>query len=239
MALRGDPAEIAIDSSPLTVPLLSSGILNAAGLHPGAISPGEIITLLGGIPETEPLLFINDVPAPILYAGAHQMNAIVPFGLDLSGPATLDLQSGSYSIAKIAMPVAPAAPALFTESGAGSGPGAILNQDYSFNSDGNPAARGSTVMLFGTGFGVLKDQPAGWSTDTGRDSLAGSAGGLDRRLPGTSDLCRCRAQLSRRVDADQRDRSAGSSAGHSSACDGENRSGHKPRRRHHSSSIVG
>jgi uncharacterized protein (TIGR03437 family) len=43
---------------------------------------------------------------------------------------------------------------LFTANATGSGQGAILNQDSTTNSASNPAAKGSTVILFGTGMGV-------------------------------------------------------------------------------------
>lgn len=44
-------------------------------------------------------------------------------------------------------------PAIFTADGSGSGRAAALNQDQSDNSRANPAARGSTVVLFLTGEG--------------------------------------------------------------------------------------
>jgi uncharacterized protein (TIGR03437 family) len=40
------------------------------------------------------------------------------------------------------------------------GQGAILNQNFTANSPANPAARGSVVVLYGTGFGLLDPQPA-------------------------------------------------------------------------------
>jgi uncharacterized protein (TIGR03437 family) len=50
--------------------------------------------------------------------------------------------------------VAPSAFGLSTADSSGSGQGAIFNQDGSYNSPSNPAARGSIVTLFGTGEGV-------------------------------------------------------------------------------------
>jgi uncharacterized protein (TIGR03437 family) len=44
-------------------------------------------------------------------------------------------------------------PGLFAQNASGSGPGAILNQDYSLNGPGNAAAKGSIVMVFMTGEG--------------------------------------------------------------------------------------
>jgi uncharacterized protein (TIGR03437 family) len=144
---------------PVAVGFLSAGVLNAASLIPGPVSPGEIITLFGNLPNTQALLLFNGIPAPVLYAGLNQVNAIVPFGLALDAPANLEVRTGSGS-AIISVPVAPVAPAIFTQDNAGLAQGAILNQDLTTNSPSNPAMRGSIVVLYGTGFGMLDSQPA-------------------------------------------------------------------------------
>ena len=162
------PATVNVDiqnGAAASIALLQEGILNAATLLPGPVSPGEIITLLGGLPAGDVSLFFNGIPAPVIYAGTNQVNAIVPFAADIGAPASLDVRIGERS-ARMAVPVAPVGPGIFTQTGTGSGPGAILNSDYSLNSAANPAARGSFVMLFGTGFGGLDPQPAdGTSVD--------------------------------------------------------------------------
>ena len=48
--------------------------------------------MFGSISAASPPILFNGVPAPILYAGLNQVNAIVPFGLDLS--IQLKLKSG-------------------------------------------------------------------------------------------------------------------------------------------------
>lgn len=137
----------------LTLPAAS--VLNAASLLPGSVAPGEIITVLGLIPPSPTVLF-NGIQAPLLYAGSGQVNAIVPFGLDLSAPADLRILSGNQTVAEGSIPVAAVAPAIFAQSGTGAGPGAVLNQDFSLNSFSNPAAPNSIVMMFGTGFGLMQ-----------------------------------------------------------------------------------
>src|ERR1019366_6904537 len=52
------------------------------------------------------------------------------------------------------VPVHAATPAIFSLDATGIGPGAILNQDTSFNTTGNPAARLSVIALYCTGGGV-------------------------------------------------------------------------------------
>lgn len=158
ISLRAAPASIQtqVGSAQLIRP---QSVLNAASLVSGAVSPGEIITLFGSISAASPVVRVNGVVAPIIYAGLNQVNAIVPFGLDLGGPARLEVQQGSVDTT-ISVPVAAAAPAIFVLGSTGTGPGAILNQDYSVNSSSNPAAPGSVIMVYGTGFGALDPVPA-------------------------------------------------------------------------------
>jgi uncharacterized protein (TIGR03437 family) len=147
--------------------LAAQGVLNAASLLPGPVSPGEIVTLLGAIPRSQAVVLFNGIPAPILYADPYQVNAVVPFGLDLSGPATLELRDQDTTVTKVSVPVSATAPAIFTTDATGIGAGAILNPDYSPNSMTNPTSAGSAVMVFGTGFGVLTPPAADGQIATG------------------------------------------------------------------------
>jgi len=161
VAIQEVSATIRIDppGETLPVPLLSQGVLNAASFVPGPVAPGEIITLLGSfgidpVSETVTAL-VNGTAAPILYAGGNQVNATIPFDLDLAAGAKIELQASDRQLGKATVPTTPAAPALFTMTGTGLGAGAILNEDYTVNSASNPAALGSIVMMYGTGFGGL------------------------------------------------------------------------------------
>ena len=178
--LEAPVTNVQIESGPtVAIGFLSSGVLNAASLIPGPVSPGEIITLLGNLPSTQPSLFFNDMPAPVLYAGLNQVNVIVPFGLALDAAANLEVRTGEGS-AIVPVPVAPVTPAIFTLGDAGMGQGAILNQDYTTNSPSNPATKGSIVVLYGTGFGMLDSQPVdGKIADRAVDTLLGVAASID------------------------------------------------------------
>lgn len=159
ISLQAAPISVQVQNGSATELLQPSGVLNGASLAAGPVSPGEAVTLFGSISAASPLLFFNGVPAPITYGGLNQVNAIVPFGLDLSNPAQLEMRQG-LSSTKTLVPVAAASPAIFTLNATGGGPGAILNQDYSVNSSLNPADRGSVIQVYGTGFGVLNPLPA-------------------------------------------------------------------------------
>jgi len=96
---------------------------------------------------------IGGQAAPILYASSTQINAVVPFGVAGSTAKVQVLYDGQ-STATTSLQVQPASPAVFSLNGIGGGPGAILNQDGSVNSQSNAATRGSVVALFATGAGV-------------------------------------------------------------------------------------
>jgi uncharacterized protein (TIGR03437 family) len=155
-------------TSTAAVSIRQDGVLNAASLRPGSIAPGEIITLIGSsIGPASPAvnqgstigttlggtrLLLNGLAAPLLYASSDQINAVVPY--DLSGTtAQLVIEAHRQKHAELTLPVTEVAPAVFTLDSSGSGPGAVLNQDYTVNTPSNPAPRGSVVSLFATGAG--------------------------------------------------------------------------------------
>ena len=149
-------AAVQVQAGSVPIPFTDSAVVNAASLLPGAVSPGEILTIFGR-PDLAAAssVLCNGARAPILYAGQGQVNAIVPFGLDAGGSTTLEIRSAQGSLGSTVLPTKPVAPALFATGAGGNGPGAILNPDYTPNSFAHPATAGSIVMLYGTGFGPL------------------------------------------------------------------------------------
>ena len=169
------PITLGVTGSSLLAPVLAS-IVNSASETPGPISPGEMITLLGtgigpaptgfgfdasgrvpvDLASTE--VVIDGRQAPVLYASATQVNAIVPYDVGTTGTATVQVVSNGFRSETWGVPLAPAAPGVFAVGSAGVGQAAALNQDNSPNSAANPAARGSTVQFFGTGEGLTSPQ---------------------------------------------------------------------------------
>jgi uncharacterized protein (TIGR03437 family) len=150
-----------------------AAVTNAASYTSGTVSPGEIVTLWGaGIGSTIPAyattdpstgklattiggvqVLFNGIAAPMIYAGSNQISAVVPYEMaPAPNPAVWIKYSGETSTA-FQLTSAATAPGLFTQNASGSGPGSILNQDNSMNGPGNPAAKGSTVMVYLTGEG--------------------------------------------------------------------------------------
>jgi uncharacterized protein (TIGR03437 family) len=166
--------------------LKTTEVVNAAGYQGGAVAPGELVTIFAAGYGFGPAALVTDqldsqgdfstslggvqvlfdgVPSPMVYAVAGQVSAIVPF--EVAGKAQTAMQyqynagSGAVSSNTVMMPVAATVPAIFALNATGSGPGAILNQDFSVNSASNPAAAASVIQIFGTGGGVV----AGGATD--------------------------------------------------------------------------
>ncbi|MBV9744737.1 MAG: hypothetical protein JO099_13330 [Acidobacteriia bacterium] len=115
---------------------------------------------------------ITTVFAPIIMISNNQVNAMAPFelqsGVVAGQTAALFVQNGSS--AAPAFPAAPPAsgivlvhedPGIFTLTGEGTGQAAVLNYSpdtgsYTLNSAKNTAARGSTIVIYATGLGVLQ-----------------------------------------------------------------------------------
>ena len=111
----------------------AAGVANSASLTAGPVAPGEIVSIFGSAlgpaagangQFTNPQLVSNalegvhvlfdGVPAPITYAGATQVNAVVPY--TVAGKSTTQLQVeylGAVS-APISLPVTAVSPGLFT-----------------------------------------------------------------------------------------------------------------------------
>lgn len=143
-----------LTAGPFVIP--TTAVVNGASLLPGPICPGEVVTILGGpvLAATSSVLF-NGLRAPILYAGPGQVNLVVPMRLDPAASVDFEIRSPAGFIGAARLGAAAASPAIFTQAGTGVGPGAVLNEDYSVNSYSNPAAPGSVVVVYGTGFGSL------------------------------------------------------------------------------------
>jgi uncharacterized protein (TIGR03437 family) len=167
--------------------LTAAGVANAASASAGPVAPGEIVSLYGSAlgpavgvygQYTNPVLVSNalegvhvlfdGIPAPITYASAGQVNAVVPYEVAGHSSTQLQVEYLGAVTAPIALPVTAVSPAIFTSNASGSGQGAILNLTGSpFNSAANPAARGDWVAIFGTGIGV--------TTPAGTDGMLASA----------------------------------------------------------------
>ena len=144
--IAGSPGSWVI--SPLKTAFFSGGIVNAASLT-ADIAPGGIVSIFGaGLGASS--VTVNGESAGILAALPFQINAQIPFDTP-SGTATVAVASSAGS-ATAEVAISSVAPEIFTIA---SNQAAITNQDSSLNTTSNPASRGSSIVIYGTGFGAV------------------------------------------------------------------------------------
>ena len=150
-----------------------NAVTGGAAYDTTAVSPGEIVAIWGtglgpaaganltldsnGLVETTlgaTQVFINGNPAPLIYAGAGQVNAVVPYEVASSTTANVVVVYQGNASTPFPIGIAATRPGIFTRSGSGTGQGAILNQDQSINGPSSPADRGSWVAIYATGEGI-------------------------------------------------------------------------------------
>lgn len=156
--------------TPATLPVPTT-VVNAASGIPGALAPGEIISIYGtylgpakgvglivsgGKVQTTlagiQVLF-DGLAAPLLYVSSGQINAVVPFELNGRFQTRMQVSNNGTVSSTLDLAVTPAAPGLFTLTQNGMGQGAILNSTGNVNGTNSPAAKGSIIVLYATGGG--------------------------------------------------------------------------------------
>jgi uncharacterized protein (TIGR03437 family) len=153
--------------------LQPEGIVSAASYQGGAISPGEILVLFGTsigpqIPYTAQVwddvmatklagarVWIDNRPAPVVYAYPNQLAVVVPYEVAEKSSVQIQVENLVARTPPLTIPVQSTTPGFFTADGSGKGQLAALNQDNSVNAASNPAAAGSIIVLYATGFGTL------------------------------------------------------------------------------------
>jgi len=149
-----------------------NSVTNAADYGKDAVSPGEIVAIFGAnlgpasivtlqvangavtnsLAGTQVLF--DGVPAPMIYTLKGQVSAVVPYGVAGKTSTDVQVKYQDQTSNTMTMPVRASTPAIFSIDSSGVGPGAILNQDTTTNTTGNPAARLSIIALYCTGGGV-------------------------------------------------------------------------------------
>ncbi len=140
------------------------GVTNAASYEAGPVAPHEVVAVFGSNLGPEQgvsgsgddslggtRVTFDGTPAPLLYAGARQVIAIVPAAIAGKSSVQVEVQYNGTASPAVMVPVAGTWPALFAADATGKGQAAAVNQDGALNSGANPAPRGSVMQLFATG----------------------------------------------------------------------------------------
>ncbi len=148
-------------------------VVNAGSGKPGAVSPGEIVSIFGMNLGSETgsgpwfkgqLEFASEVEGvevlfggargAILYTGSNQINVVAPE--TLSALSKVELQVVRYGIPspRVEMQAAKAGPGLFAYVAHGRRYAAALHSESVLQGPSSPVRRGAAVTLFATGLGA-------------------------------------------------------------------------------------
>jgi uncharacterized protein (TIGR03437 family) len=162
----------------ITAPLPSvTSLGNGASYMQGMASPGEVITLFGSnlgpaTPVTAQIVngnlttqlggvevLVSGIPAPMIYASATQVSAVVPYEVARFSVAAVGVKYLGQTSNIASLPVVATVPGFFTLNQSGTGAAVAYNDDFTLNGPNNPEAKGHTLALFLTGEG--QTNPAG------------------------------------------------------------------------------
>jgi uncharacterized protein (TIGR03437 family) len=203
-AVTGD-----VESAAVTPSLVfQGGGVSAASFAPSPtpLAPGSLMALFGrgiagpgGSARSVPLptslsgvsVTIGGVPAPLLVAipaasssGYDQINLQVPF--ELAGVVQADIVVNNNGVIGVPETIAiGTAPALFTASQTGDGPGAFLHADNSPVDASRPVAVGEVLQLYATGLGLLKTPVNTGDAARGANEVTGSVTATIGGVPAT------------------------------------------------------
>jgi trimeric autotransporter adhesin len=150
---------------------LISSVVDAASQRAGAVSPGKIVTIYGAGLGPDQLVqnqasngqfgtqiggtavSFNGISAPVLYASATQVAAVVPYAISGTTAQVVVTSQGQASPG-FSISVTPSAPGIFSSNGTGGDQIAAINAvDGTINSAANPVKYGAFVLFYATGEG--------------------------------------------------------------------------------------
>jgi uncharacterized protein (TIGR03437 family) len=150
-----------------------STVLNAASFLGSSVSPGELVSVFGtSIGPLTPLgpsigsdgnittkqgnvqVFFGNIAAPLTYVSSGQINASVPYAISGQSSVQVTVVYLGQTSNAVTLNVVNSAPGIFSATGTGTGQGAILNQNNTLNTSGNPEKKGNIIQIFATGEGI-------------------------------------------------------------------------------------
>jgi uncharacterized protein (TIGR03437 family) len=177
---------LTVTVAPLPTPVIAS-VANAASYVRGGVCAGEIVYFEGtniGPPTLTTLrvtggrvdtllagtrVLFDGVASPLIYVSSTKTSAVVPYGVGGRVSTRVQVEYQGVRSDAIEFRVVDSQPGIFTIDASGRGPGAILNQNFSLNSNANPASRGAYVMIYATGEGLVTPAVADGSVSPGAE----------------------------------------------------------------------
>jgi len=177
---------------PAPVQVMQFEVVNSASYLPGAVAPGEFVTLFGpGIGPAQSSAYpfgsspvattlggtrvlFDATAAPLLYVGRNQINAVVPYDAASKRQMQVVIENDgvrgparNIELANVSPGYTMVAPGVFSMGASGVGQAAAFNnEDGTLNGPAHPASAGSVVGIYVTGLGVTDPTvPDGSITD--------------------------------------------------------------------------
>jgi uncharacterized protein (TIGR03437 family) len=162
--------------TPTSPSVIVSAVDDAASESSIPVAPGKIIVIYGAGPGPATVavagpsggafpkqcagttVTVNGIPAAMIYSYATQVAAIVPYGT-MGTTAQVNVSYQGQTSAAFGVPIAVAAPSLFSLNGTGEGEAASVNADGTINDAAHPVKVGGYISLYATGEG--QTSPAG------------------------------------------------------------------------------
>ncbi len=167
-----------------------AGLLNAGSYLAGDAAPNTILSLFDSQlnADSSVTASVAGLPAQILYAGPTQINFVIPPNVTPATGVALEILRGHDLLLSTQINITDAFPALFTSTEMGTGQVAAINVVGSgavsyngANPPAAPAARGSYIELFGTGFGAA-NPPGSDGLSWLAESVTATIGGVPAQV---------------------------------------------------------
>jgi uncharacterized protein (TIGR03437 family) len=158
---------------PVSTAPTTGAAANSASNLISAIAPGESVTIYGSgigpakltpyVPDSRnyvPMqtggtkVFVNGVPAPVLYSWTNQVGIQVPYEVT-PGNGAITVQYGDQVSLQLPVTIATSAAGLFTIDETGKGQAVAINEDGSLNTEASPASQGRLISVYATGYGLV------------------------------------------------------------------------------------
>lgn len=159
-----------VQSGDAAAPLLGAGqVVNGASFLP-TLSPGSFVTLFGSklaqstsLAPSVPLpttlagstVYAGGNPIPVYYTSDGQVNAILPYGLQVNSTQPVFVSRGTALSVPQGVTIAAAAPGIFATA---SGQGIVEGFDgsaYTLADASHPVQAGQTIVIYCTGLGEV------------------------------------------------------------------------------------
>ncbi len=170
----GRVGSVSSDSAPIVAPPVSA-VSFVAG-QPSA--PGSYIAVFGSLlaegseaaaalplPETlaRSSVLIGGRPAPLLFAGTGQINAVIPWELAANTDHQILIQRGSRISTPVSFSVTSSQPAIFSIDSSGSGQAIVervsVDGSRSLATAATPARAGEFLVIYASGLGPVDNPP--------------------------------------------------------------------------------